>query len=1158
MFNRTLEKFDIRNFIDQLTPKKGKNRYICPVCEGTLTINPSNGQYHCWGEECSTKVIRESIRPLDEALAEAGIEKKGFAPKTHNQKPKAVISPAAIPAGDIQLGTLPYAVKQEVRVKVKKSIEIKYPYSPSQWVKRIERADGSKLTLPFHLDANGKEVNAKGDKPWQPYRFDEITQHGFGQWVLGVEGEKCADVARSIFGFLTTTFQGGSWSEALLVEYFQLFKDIDIAGIVYWPDHDKPGYSKLEKCRTAAAKVGLPFIAIDPTRLWADCLDGGDIADWVKAGLGDVDALHEEINLAADVARGGKTPTDWKDKVLAVQKQLHTLTYKADYVCNPYEKYLPDNLVDIIPHKGIVLIKAPKGAGKSVTIKRIKDKLCGGYYQEVYHPYQLSITGDNKPEVERVYQERTGVRFISITARIALGRAQAIEWEITWIEDGDLTESEQFNYEGEVIKTATFLETADGIGLCWDSLAKLFDRDWSNTVVVIDEIELGLSHVATSSTCKDRRPTILYTLETKIRECLDNNGLVIGADADLTNISYDYLTAIAPGHKPFIVKHNYIRPDSDKWDIDFYTGKRDVVLSLIEIWLSDQNCEPIAVALDNQSEAESLASHLVKKYPYLASSFNGLIRIDAQTTQTDSGKDFVKRPNEKIQEYQPKILIYTPSLGVGCSLDVPYFKYVFGLFFGNLEPSQARQMLARVRQPVPRIVWCADRGKTSNTDDCNAFLPDAIKNQMFSYNKTTTEIIDIALHLAREQAESNNDVDILPKLIEQLTKMMGKGGTWNNPHVDLFCKLKARRNFALSQLAVQLRQELIDEGHNLKDIAAEEKTNAGDSVREEKTEIKLNRATMTANAVDIPLEVAKEISRKPNPTNEEQHQANKAFLKDELPGLELTPEFLFKGVYQDNRFWLNAVKLFWMSQNVDATQEADRKHWKYKLKQFCEGVPYLPDLRTFSTKVEAINKIGIFDAIPLDDFESEYHGNDSTLKEWFKKSVLPQKKLLKTAFNITVNKDTEIITFINRILGKVGIRLKQHRKTNNTKYYKLDSEMILDQDRANVLASLDLKRELQLKKEAEQSTLNTQHSTVNAQQSMLNSQQPMVNGQQFTEADWLREECVQDLAVLLNHCEDAEMLADLRAIVPYSSALRVASRRLPESKKQLIRQWLAA
>ncbi|WP_414553092.1 plasmid replication protein, CyRepA1 family [Anabaena sp. CCY 0017] len=770
--------------------------------------------------------------------------------------------------------------------------------------------------------------------------------------------------------------------------------------------------------------------------------------------------LTEEIS--QDAIDAGQFPPSWQDKVATVQKKLHTLTHEPDILISGDEKYLPEDLIYKFPTKGAVLLSSSMGSGKSVMINRVKKLRCGGYWEEIVKPpSQLSLI-NVEPEIERVYHEKTGVKFISITPRVALGRGQAIEWDITWIEDGDLTEKESYNYEGELIQTATFLETADGIGLCWDSLPKLIDRDWSNSVIVMDELELGLSHVATSSTCKDRRPKILSLLQTKLKECLDGNGLVIGADANLTDVSYDYLSDICPGHKPFIIKKDYIRPDADKWDITFYSGKRDEVLSQIEDWVSDKDCEPIAVATDNQAEAEALANHLIKKYPHLAANHNGLIRIDSKITQSDFGKSFVKRANEKIQEHQPKILIYTPSLGVGCSLDIPYFKYVYGMFFGNLEPSQCRQMLARVRQPVPRIVWCAERGKVTNGDDFNSFLPEAIKKQIFNYNDLTAQVIDIALHLAKQQAEGDSDAEILPKLIENLQSMMGSDGTWNNPHIDLFCKLKARRNFALSQLSLQLRQELIDEGHIINDYASEEKTNAGDCVTEEKTEIKLNKALKTSKSDDIPLELAKEINRKPNPTDEEQHQVSKAFLKDELPEIGLTPEFIYKAVYKDNRRWLNGVKLFWMTQNVNATQEADRKHWKYKLKQFCDGVAYLPDVRTYSAKVEAINKIGLFEAIPLDDFETEYHDDSEALKEWLKKSVLPHRKLLKDAFNISVNKNTQAIKFINQLLNKVGLKLKQIRKSGDVKYYSLDAELATDADRAEVLRSLDLKREMQL------------------------------------------------------------------------------------------------
>lgn len=61
MIDRTFEKFDIRKFTDRLTPKSGKNRYECPGCEGTLTIDPSNGKYHCWGKNALLKRLERQF-----------------------------------------------------------------------------------------------------------------------------------------------------------------------------------------------------------------------------------------------------------------------------------------------------------------------------------------------------------------------------------------------------------------------------------------------------------------------------------------------------------------------------------------------------------------------------------------------------------------------------------------------------------------------------------------------------------------------------------------------------------------------------------------------------------------------------------------------------------------------------------------------------------------------------------------------------------------------------------------------------------------------------------------------------------------------------------------------------------------------------------------
>lgn len=129
--------------------------------------------------------------------------------------------------------------------------------------------------------------------------------------------------------------------------------------------------------------------------------------------------------------------------------------------------------------------------------------------------------------------------------------------------------------------------------------------------------------------------------------------------------------------------------------------------------------------------------------------------------------------------------------------------------------------------------------------------------------------------------------------------------------------------------------------------------------------------------------------------------------------------------------------------------------WVGSLTHFQKWREFIDDCMNFN-KVLAIKKTRLSDAIPLDDFETEYSNNSEKLKTWFKTSVLPHRKLLKNTFNITVHKDTDIIPFINRLLTKLGLKLKQSRRTADIRYYRLDAELALDEDRLNVLRFLNL------------------------------------------------------------------------------------------------------
>ncbi|WP_013335056.1 DUF5906 domain-containing protein [Gloeothece verrucosa] len=206
--------------------------------------------------------------------------------------------PFPIPDGEIELALLPEAVTSPEKEKVTKSwgydIIIEYPYSPTQYVKRNEHYDSegnrikikkkTKITLPYHQNSDGEWINAKGQVGWPAYRIEEAIAFGSNKWVLGVEGESCVEIARSLM-LVANTMQGGSWSEVDLGILLTQLKNNNVTGLVYWPDNDSDGQRKAEKLLVASGRVKFPVLILNPLEIWAEIPQTGDIVDWVKWGL---------------------------------------------------------------------------------------------------------------------------------------------------------------------------------------------------------------------------------------------------------------------------------------------------------------------------------------------------------------------------------------------------------------------------------------------------------------------------------------------------------------------------------------------------------------------------------------------------------------------------------------------------------------------------------------------------------------------------------------------------------------------------------------------------------------------------------------------------------------------------------------------------------
>jgi hypothetical protein len=791
-----------------------------------------------------------------------------------------------------------------------------------------------------------------------------------------------------------------------------------------------------------------------------------------------------------------RSPEESKS-ILEIQSKLRKFTYPVDIEVN--QQYLPDDLDTKLIKSGVVCVKAAKGSGKSTMTEKVV-----------------------------AYGKRENRPVVSLTSRINLGEEQAAKWGMYYIDN---------------LPVKYTIETTPTLGLCWDSLPKLLGKDLTNAILIIDEAELGVMHLTTSDTCKDRRSQILATFEKIIKEVLESGGLVILADADLTDVSVKYVKDLAPKDTPFfsVVNHHKGKP----WSVKFMTGSRHPLQRRIISSIKAGN--KIAIATDSQAESEKLEAHLKRECPGIK-----ILRVDSKTSKLEFTKGFIKNINVELVREAPDVIIYTPSMGVGVSIDVPYFDEVYGFFFGKLEPSQCRQMLARVRCPVPRYVW-ATYGNYQ-MQGSKSFLPDEIKQTLYHYHKGGLNVTDLAVYLTKLKNQSDNDTDRLfhQRLMTTLDQMMTPDGTWLNAHVDLYADVKARANYGRTHLAEMLRQELIDEGHDLGHYklnkngaeriepngtltpveipvtlseatlqllaqpineAVEAEAPLNDEMAETLTSEGLTPEQCTPNIINIcgthcsTLDLAQrqeiteatkfkiadinanqrtkeamkaliaekedkeaerwyqsevvtkdeafDIKRNPFATEEDQIKAHKTLLAESLPGRELSKEFLLNAII---RRGLTEVKNYWRLTHPEETKRQDRKTWIRHLQEFASHIPFLPDVQTHEPKFQVLRDVGLQNF--TENTTVEYHATARIIQEFFEACWRNRLKL-KTTWDIVVTRNSKPIDLLNRLLEKVGLRLKATRHARvgreRIRFYSLDEALVNDPERLATLEAMDRK-----------------------------------------------------------------------------------------------------
>ena len=679
-----------------------------------------------------------------------------------------------------------------------------------------------------------------------------------------------------------------------------------------------------------------------------------------------------------------------------IQIELNSLTHEPTLRLN--QQYLSD--IHLPEKGGYLFISSPMGTGKTTQLANL---------------------------IAEYRSRRPNGNIRSVGYRNGLLRQTGKKLEIPLLVDLDF-ESDH----GKL--TSVQVGKLPAAGLCINSLLRLDVDFLDGALLIFDEIDAILKNLLTSKLLKSKRAQIMAHLQRIVRHVLKTGGYVVAMEANLTDLSIDFLQGIGGTEHPMQLVCN--EWSGQPWGVTLCQVSAATWMINIAKFLGRQ-----VVVTDSQKFGEQLER-------LMRGSGKKIMRVDGKTAERDDVRALLANPDKWIKFHQPDILILSPTLESGGDIAIrSYFDRVaFNLC--SLETRSQMQLLGRVRDPIPRVGVI---GNPSNSDEVGRSLnPETIRDDLYRNAEALVTFTQLAQNLEKQSNSGDSEAKVYrDRLLALLDPAVDSPeGFW----LDAYCKFKARENGARAAMAENLIAALKAAGHSI-GISGLAGSKADSEIRRElREELEREEATATASADDRDLtpQMAREMLESMATTEADRFAARKALLRDSLPGVELTEEFIFKNVIQERGAALKAATLLWQCQNVEIAKELDRRAFSRELEK---PFVYVPDLKTKSLKANLLNRSGLVELIGDRVYTEEDEGVQK-FKQW----ALWNRFEIKRLLGMTVSDKLSAITIFCKFARKLGYELdncKRGGRGQQVRVYHITN--LEDGDRTAILEALTRK-----------------------------------------------------------------------------------------------------
>ena len=351
------------------------------------------------------------------------------------------------------------------------------------------------------------------------------------------------------------------------------------------------------------------------------------------------------------------------------------------------------------------------------------------------------------------------------------------------------------------------------------SLSAMFDPDkWAKGeafILILDEIEQALHSIQTNSNLKGK---LRLKARIKLEWLIKNATYIIASDRDLCDETLSYIEQVrGDAKKAFLIHHTGKKGINHQAIVFNFNKRKDEVLTQL---IDDAKLgKKIIIPCENKSdllaiELQLLEAGILDKSMFFAHGDN---------SNEPGTKELIEKADEIYTDYQ--IIGYTMTMGTALSFEKQHFEKCYAFFSGDvLSANSQAQMLFRYRPECDITVWINPRRKTLEIE------PDILLKNLVKKVQETDALIA--------------SIDQLDELIEQGILLNAKGeiSIEDLPWIHHKLSIIARANASKANSFQSLHDLLIEAGFTLKleynDHEEPLITHEGDIHKQQKKEIK--------------------------------------------------------------------------------------------------------------------------------------------------------------------------------------------------------------------------------------------------------------------------------------------------------------------------------